>query len=101
MARWNKAIDIGFDFGDSGDDGDDDDGQDYDDEDESGLDDDGSTAGKSSHSTTKAGRAPYGRGLNHLTVPNLVHQAGAAPVSKELLTLEPGPSTKQHVAVPR
>ena len=95
MARWNKGIDIGFDFGDSGDDGDDDD------EDESGLDDDSSTAGKSSRSITKVGRGPYSRGLNHLTVPDLVHQAVAVQVSNELPTLEPGPSTKQHAAVPR
>lgn len=64
MARWNKAIDISFDFGDSGDDGDDDDDQGHDDEDESSLDDDSSTADMSSHSTTKGGRASYGRGSN-------------------------------------
>jgi hypothetical protein len=101
MGRWNKAIDIGFDFGDSGDDGDDDDDLDHNDEDESSLDDDSSAADKSSHSTTKDGRAPYGRRLNHLTVPNLIHQAAAAPVFKELPTPEPDPSTKQHAAVPR
>jgi hypothetical protein len=58
MARWNKAIDIGFDFGDSGDDGDDDDDQDHDDEGESSFDDDSSTVVKSNHPTTKDGRAP-------------------------------------------
>jgi hypothetical protein len=64
MARWNKAIDISFDFGDSGDDGDDDDDQGHDDEDESSFEDDSSTADKCSHLAAKGGRASYGRGLN-------------------------------------
>jgi hypothetical protein len=67
MARWNEAVDVNLDFGDSDDDDDDnddnDDDQGYDEPDESSPEDDSSTD-KNSDSSTKRKGASYGSGSN-------------------------------------
>jgi hypothetical protein len=86
MARWNEAVDVNLDLGDSDDDDDDDNDdnddndndQGYDEPDESSPEDDNSTTDKNSDSSTKRKEASYGSGSKKSSRSSGSSRSGAA-----------------------